>query len=552
MRKALLSFAVVGLLLGVSQGSVIIKPASVSETSAAAVYVEWSFDAVIDGSGLSAPLNTGDAVPATMPTHEVGDWANLGRYWSWDITLGELTFDLGGLFSVDGVVVWNYAEFWDNLAYGGRGMSSITVSFSTDGTNFSGPVTVTPAQAPHLAAPDPYDPNTFTLSPIQATHVRFSNFMWFDMTDPMAGLGEVRFTGNIVSPVVQTQPDSVTVALGAPASFTVEAINALNYQWYKNGGVISGATQPTLTIASASLADEGSYYCKLSNGTAQLNTRTVRLTTERLVARWGFEGNLTDSVADYDGTLYAMDQFGMFAPSTEPNFAAGVAGGQAFEFFNDTKHIRINGSESAFNFYPQGLTVNCWIKTAAYPDWMAIITKQNDFGWDSGFVLNTHFDGVLEFLIPSIRGTFDGPWAPVAVSDDNWHMVTVTWDGSFSKVYYDGQLVVVSVEYTGPSEIPVSSSPLVIGADRPDGTFPYIGLLDEMSVYNYAIDHAAIAQLYTAVETGASICVNPDELAFDANGDCVIDMLDFAAFASKWMDCNRVAGSTSGQVSCLP
>lgn len=552
MRKTIKLAVSVLFLASLAQASVIIKPISVTETSAAAVYVDWSFDAVIDGSGLSEPLNTGDTVPASMPTHEVGYWINLGRYWSWDITLGELTFDLGGLFSVNGVVVWNYAEFWDNLAYSDKGMSSFTVSFSADGVNFNNPVTVTPAQVPHLAAPDPYDPNTFTVAPIQATHVRFSNFNWFNTIEPMAGLAEVRFTGNIVSPVVQTQPDSVTVAIGEPASFAVEAINALNYQWFKNGAAISGATQPTLNFASATLADEGSYYCRLSNGTAQINTRTVRLSTERLVAHWGFEGNLTDSVANWDGTLYAPNTFGEFVPASEPNYAAGVAGGQALEFFNDARHIRIMGSDNAFNFYPQGLTVNCWIKTASHPDWMAIITKQNDTGWDSGFVLNTHFDGVLEFLIPSIRGTFDGPWANVTISDDTWHMVTMTWDGSFSKIYYDGQLAVVSVEYTDPSELPVSTSPVVIGADRPDGTFPFIGLLDEMSVYNYAIDHAAIARLYTDVETNASICIDPDELAFDANDDCVIDMIDFSAFAAKWMDCNRVAGSASAQVNCMP
>ncbi len=45
-------------------------------------------------------------------------------------------------------------------------------------------------------------------------------------------------------PLVVTPPANVTVAAGATASFTVEAIGAVSYQWIRNGVAIAGATGP--------------------------------------------------------------------------------------------------------------------------------------------------------------------------------------------------------------------------------------------------------------------------------------------------------------------
>jgi choice-of-anchor B domain-containing protein len=68
-------------------------------------------------------------------------------------------------------------------------------------------------------------------------------------------------------PAIATQPAASTVAPGSNASFTVAATGTgtLSYQWRRNnvalanGGAISGATTPTLTISGVQPGDEGQY-----------------------------------------------------------------------------------------------------------------------------------------------------------------------------------------------------------------------------------------------------------------------------------------------------
>jgi hypothetical protein len=75
------------------------------------------------------------------------------------------------------------------------------------------------------------------------------------------------------SPVITSQPASVTVAFPGHASFTVTATGKdLRYQWQKNRGDIPGATSPTYTTPATTLWDIGSgYRCVVSNaiGTAR-------------------------------------------------------------------------------------------------------------------------------------------------------------------------------------------------------------------------------------------------------------------------------------------
>ena len=56
-------------------------------------------------------------------------------------------------------------------------------------------------------------------------------------------------------PVVVTAPAAVTVAVGATASFAIEAIGVVSYQWIRNGVNISGATGPTYTTPALAATD---------------------------------------------------------------------------------------------------------------------------------------------------------------------------------------------------------------------------------------------------------------------------------------------------------
>ena len=67
-------------------------------------------------------------------------------------------------------------------------------------------------------------------------------------------------------PVVVTPPANVTVAAGGTASFTVEAIGAVSYQWVRAGVAIAGATGPTYTTPPLAATDNNvAFQVNMSN-----------------------------------------------------------------------------------------------------------------------------------------------------------------------------------------------------------------------------------------------------------------------------------------------
>ncbi len=82
------------------------------------------------------------------------------------------------------------------------------------------------------------------------------------------------------APVITTQPGSLTVAVGASATFNVVATGTapLTYQWFKGDAVISSATSASLTINPVAANDAGSYTVKISNAAGNVTSAAALLT----------------------------------------------------------------------------------------------------------------------------------------------------------------------------------------------------------------------------------------------------------------------------------
>jgi hypothetical protein len=83
-----------------------------------------------------------------------------------------------------------------------------------------------------------------------------------------------------VPPSITTQPSSVTVTQGQPASFSVVATGTapLSYQWQFGGANISGATGSSYSIASAQPANAGNYDVIVNNVAGSVTSATASLT----------------------------------------------------------------------------------------------------------------------------------------------------------------------------------------------------------------------------------------------------------------------------------
>ena len=89
----------------------------------------------------------------------------------------------------------------------------------------------------------------------------------------------------VLDPYILNQPQGQTVTAGAPATFSVGAVGTapLSYFWSKNsvaltnGGNISGAGTPTISLASVQAGDVGTYSVTVSNVNGSIASSNVAL-----------------------------------------------------------------------------------------------------------------------------------------------------------------------------------------------------------------------------------------------------------------------------------
>ncbi|MCX8091420.1 MAG: PA14 domain-containing protein, partial [Verrucomicrobiae bacterium] len=129
---------------------------------------------------------------------------------------------------------------------------------------------------------------TFTFTATAPTTPGTYPFDWRMVEDGVEWFGAT-FTATITvahpPPTITSQPATQTKNPGETATFTVAASSSspLTYQWRKNGvnlangGNISGATSPTLTIANVQLADAAFYSCVVANAGGSVSSAAAQL-----------------------------------------------------------------------------------------------------------------------------------------------------------------------------------------------------------------------------------------------------------------------------------
>ena len=156
---------------------------------------------IVDGSGLFDPV-TGLSIYATGALH--GRAAADSTFVSGGavpVTSGSITFDLGGLYALDGIAIWNFNGFNE------VGVKDVIVLGSTDGINFT-VIDGAPSQFAIGANAAAEAGELFSFS-------RTASFVRLDVLSAYGsfdfGLSEVMFTG---SPAVPEPSSLVLVASG--------------------------------------------------------------------------------------------------------------------------------------------------------------------------------------------------------------------------------------------------------------------------------------------------------------------------------------------------
>jgi len=136
------------------------------------------------------------------------------------------------------------------------------------------------------------------------------------------------------APQITSQPQSITVAQGNPATFTVTVTGTapITYQWKKGTTIIGGATSSVYTIPTVIPGDAGTYTVTASNaaGTATSSGAVLTVTSPNQVP---VAGITTPAV----GAFYSAGTTLSFSGTGNDN-EDGVLPATAFEWYVDFHH----------------------------------------------------------------------------------------------------------------------------------------------------------------------------------------------------------------------
>jgi len=395
------------------------------------------------------------------------------------------------------------------------------------------------------------------------------------VTDPNTITGQLWYFDVIrEAPVIHSQPADLAVFPGDPAtfSFTASSFMPADYTWYASDdeAVDSGDTVLTtgslpaqtvhaieLPLTDVQLADQKYYYCKVASASGTVYTDVVSLTVNRLLAWYEFEGTLADGVGANNGTgLNADPNF----TSQVPTFTDGAKADTQALLLNAAAEGNSQYVDLGTGAYPKaGLgngmdagTISCWIKPTENG---AILCNIND-----NQTVNDESVGTTGFIFSQPNATQDrmmvrgqgleGEYQEIGtvqggtvdmVTGGAWHHVVTTWKaGDHVRVYVDG-LQTAQVTGGTPDQYLPWTRGVLIGASRTAADRGVLadffnGAIDDLRVYNYPQTADDIATLYFET-SNKGVCTRPYASESDFNGDCKVNLGDFAEMASAWLDC---------------
>jgi hypothetical protein len=369
------------------------------------------------------------------------------------------------------------------------------------------------------------------------------------------------FTTQTGKPVINSIKGDA-VAPGGDAQLVVDASSIaegeLSYQWYRSevsmmGFVLTDVPLPegiaaVLNVSAVTIADEGQYYCVVTNDLGSTTSDEVWLDVQvGLIHRWTFDESadgvtIPDVVGGADATL--MNGTG----------AATIANGQA-TLANDGSQSSNPGDTGDYIDLPNGLispltqmTLECWTTWDGTSNvWQRVFDMgTSDGGEDVSPAGNTttwfcfcplNGSNVVQVEYRRLGASTNMPIndnGPMTAGEEV--MLTLVHDdvAGIVKAYINGTII-------SGMKAPVMLNEFIdnnIWLGRSQWGDPlYCGSFNELRWYDTARSAAEIAADYLA---GPDVIAEPAvpceiNVAGDRNNDCVVDLVDAAVTADEWL-----------------
>ena len=260
------------------------------------------------------------------------------------------------------------------------------------------------------------------------------------------------------------------------------------------------------------------------------------INTDGLVAYWGFDGDLSDSVGGFDGTAQGA-----------VGFEAGQAGfGQAISL-DGSSFVEIPDS-SGLEFPGGSMSISGWFTVGAFDkNWQALIAKGEGTNYR---VARRSGENSIAYAGGVGEGANDAP----DVNDGGWHHFVAVSDASAAE--FGTALYVDGVRYEDNATAPVLDSDttnLYIGENPEALNRQWIGLIDDISIWNRVITADEVSTLYaggtgvalsTAVGGGGpeitGVTLSGTDLVFEWSGGGTLETA--TSVTGPWTE---VAGASS-------
>jgi len=321
----------------------------------------------------------------------------------------------------------------------------------------------------------------------------------------------------------------------AMLSLAVESVSTAHFAWYYSSDDVIGndtsvgTDSAQLTLTNVDLADEGFYYCVVSNNSGvDVMSVMTRLVVNRMLAWYQFENNLDDSAGTNDAVTVGQIPY-IDGPVTDGQAYAADPNGSAHGELPAGAYPKAGLGNGLERF-----TYSAWIKLA--PGQKGSLLGGFNTGGNTAMRLtfNDGFD--ISFYLRQEGGSaVVADTNGLGIADDEWHLVTMTYNGSSLVTYLDG----VAVRTNGTSisnfaEWEFLPQPILAINSRGTIAGKFNGSADDLRIYNYGFTAEEVADLFYAV-TGEKICLygNPQN---DLSGNCTVDLEDFALLAESWLE----------------
>ncbi len=223
-----------------------------------------------------------------------------------------------------------------------------------------------------------------------------------------------------------------------------------------------------------------------------------------IIAWWPGESDASDIVGGMNGTIYG-----------DVTIAPGLVG-NAFSFSGQGGNVTIPDNP-ALSPGIADFTVEWWMKTEV-TDLSSVMNKRITCYHESfwSFRINGNRNGgIVCELDQNSQGTNYINILGPPIADNNWHHIAIVRQGVVASIYCDGQYAtsdssIAVTDIYNSASLQFGSGPCV---GPLDGTHPYAGLLDEITIYSRALSASEIESLALAGEQGKCI-TNPTPVEY--------------------------------------